>query len=168
VEIHDVATGALVAGGLTGPQMVSYAPNGELYVARDGRITRHDGDDLSLLGALPGAHGEVNSMQFSREGSLLLVTANDETASLYDVRSGLRLGDPIHTSAPLIVPGFLRPDGEALALTQTDGVAVWDLDPRRQFEAACRVAGRELSAEEWSTYVGMDVEQVPTCRSVLG
>jgi hypothetical protein len=106
-------------------------------------------------------------MQFSRDGSLLLVTANDETASLYDVASGLRLGDPLRTAAPLIVPGFLRPDGAALAITQKDGVELWDLDTRRQFEAVCRLAGRELTAEDWLTYLGPASAQVATCASVF-
>jgi hypothetical protein len=166
VEVHDVKTGEVVADGLEGPQRVAFAPDGELYAATGGRITRHDPDDLSRLGTLPGAHGEINSLQFSRDGSLQLATANDETASLYDVATGTRLGDPVPTAAPLVVPAFLRPDGLAMAVTVEDGVAVWDLDPDHQFEAACRIAGRELTAEEWATYLG-GTEQVATCAEVL-
>jgi WD40 repeat protein len=166
VEVHDVATGEVVAAGLEGPQRVAFAPDGDLYAATDGRITRHDPDDLSRLGTLPGAHGEINSLQFSSDGSLLLATANDETTSLYDVATGIRLGDPVSTAAPLIVPAFLRPDGQEMAVTVEEGVAVWDLDPSEQFEAACRIAGRELTAEEWATYFG-DAEQVATCDEVL-
>jgi hypothetical protein len=166
VEVHDVATGEVVADGLRGPQHVAFAPDGDLYAATNGRITRHDPDDLSRIGTLPGAHGEINSLQFSRDGSLLLATANDETTSLYDVATGTRLGDPVPTAAPLIIPAFLRPDGLAMAVTVEEGVTVWDLDPDHHFEAACRIAGRELTAEEWATYFG-DLEQVATCDQVL-
>lgn len=38
----------------------------------------------------------------------------------------------------------------------------WDLDPAHHAEAAYRLAGRELTAEEWSTYLG-DLAQRPTC-----
>ncbi len=167
VRVHDVASGEVVADGLAGPRLVAYAPNGDLYAAQDGRITRHDPSDLRRLGTLPGAHGEVNSLQFTRDGSLLLATANDETATLYDVSTGLRLGDPIQTAAPLIVPAWLHPDGETLAMTVKQGVALWDLDPARQFDAGCRLAGRELTPEEWATYLG-DAAQVATCADVLG
>lgn len=167
VRVHDVASGKVVADGLVGPQLVAYAPNGDLYAAQDGRITRHDPSDLRRLGTLPGAHGEVNSLQFTRDGSLLLATANDETATLYDVSTGLRLGDPIRTAAPLIVPAWLHPDGKTLAMTVKEGVALWDLDPTRQFAAACRLAGRELTPEEWTTYLGDDAHQIATCADVL-
>ena len=60
----------------------------------------------------------------------------------------------------------LRPDGLAMAVTVDDGVAVWDLDPDHQYETACRIAGRELTAEEWATYLG-DAAQVATCGDVL-
>ena len=167
VQVHDLVSGDRIGQPLAGPQLVAFAPDGELYAAQDGRLTRHDPADLSLLGTLPGAHGEVNSMQFSRDGRMLLVTANDETAALYDVATGLRLGDPLETAAPLIVPAFLRPDGAELAVTDERGVAIWSLDPAAHLEAACRIAGRELTAEEWSTYFGPDVDQRATCGTVL-
>jgi len=40
-------------------------------------------------------------------------------------------------------PGFLRPDGQALAVNEEDGVALWDLNPDHQLEAECRMAGRK-------------------------
>ena len=30
----------------------------------------------------------------------------------------------------------------------------WDIDPEHQFEFACRIAGRDLSENEWRTYLG--------------
>jgi hypothetical protein len=47
----------------------------------------------------------------------LLATSNDRTISLYDVASGIRLGDPVVTAAPYIVPGRLHPDGLSFAET---------------------------------------------------
>ena len=35
-----------------------------------------------------------------------------------------------------------------------NGVAIWDIDPRHLARAACTVAGRNLTATEWKTYVG--------------
>ena len=72
--------------------------------------------------------------------------------------------DPIATSSPLITPAYLRPDGGALIVNQRDGVAVWDLDPDHQQEAACRLAGRDLTREEWATYLG----SIDTYRSTCG
>jgi hypothetical protein len=52
------------------------------------------------------------------------------------------------------VLGSLRPDGRAVAVSVPTGVAVWDLDPDHLATAACRMAGRNLTATEWSTYLG--------------
>lgn len=154
VVIFDTATGAMISRGAPGAAVVAIAPNGELYAATlTGTITRYAIPSLTELGTLPGARGEINSLQFSDDGSLLLATANDSTVSLYDATSGQRLGDPIPSDAPFIIPGFLRPDGTQLLVDVAGGVAAWDLDPRHQFDAACAIAGRQLTAAEWRTYL---------------
>ena len=47
-----------------------------------------------------------------------------------------------------------------------DGILLWNLSPERLHEAVCRIAGREFTALEWSTYFG-DTPQTPTCADVL-
>jgi hypothetical protein len=34
------------------------------------------------------------------------------------------------------------------------GIQVWDLDPDHWAAAACRVAGRNLTEQEWTAYLG--------------
>ena len=40
---------------------------------------------------------------------------------------------------------------------------IWDLDPTSWIDAACRLAGRNLSAEELATNIGPLAEYRPTC-----
>lgn len=155
--------GRVLAGPLVGPALTSVSLDGTLVGTSAGSITRYDVDTLEPLGELAGASGEVNTLQFSDDGRLLLATSNDQTASLYDVATGTRLGDPVATSAPLIYPAFLRPDGAALAVTDASGVVVWDLDPDRLADAACRVAGRDLTESERATYLAGIGEPRETC-----
>lgn len=82
---------------------------------------------------------------------MLVATSNDQTVSLYDIATGTRIGDPIPTDAPFSYPGFVRPDGDAVAVTTRQGVAVWDIDPAHLAQAACRLAGRNLTPTEWAT-----------------
>ncbi len=156
--------GRVLAGPLAGPSLTSVSLDGTLVGTVAGAITRYDLETLEPLGELAGAHGEVNSLQFSDDGTLLLATSNDQTASLYDVATGTRLGDPIATDAPLIYPAFLRPDGAALAVTDASGIVVWDLDRERLAAAACRVAGRDLTRSEWATYLSGLGEYRATCE----
>lgn len=160
--------GQVLAGPISGPMLTSVSLDGTLVGTVAGAITRYDLDTLEPLGELAGARGEVNTLQFSDDGRFLLATSNDQTASLYDVATGTRLGDPITTSAPLIYPAFLRPDGGAVAVTDAAGVVLWDLDPDHLAAAACRVAGRDLTPSEWSTYLVEVGVPRPTCEEVLG
>jgi len=161
--VLDGATGSVVAGPITGPDVTSVSQDGTLFGTSNGAITHYDLATLEPLGELAGARGEVNTLQFSDDGRLLLATSNDQSAALYDVESGIRLGDPISTSAPLIFPAFLRPDGKALAVTDSTGVVVWDLDPEHLADAACAVAGRNLTRTEWASYLGDLGDYRETC-----
>ena len=164
--MHDGATGTQIAGPLIGPDITAVSLNGELFGASSGRVTRYSLDDLASLGDFAGAHGDVNTLQFSDDGRILLATSNDQSASVYDVETGVRLGDPISTAAPLIYPAFLRPDGGAVAVTDAYGVLIWDLDTANLLEAACRVAGRNLTATEWASHLGDLGDHHQTCTNL--
>jgi hypothetical protein len=84
----------------------------------------------------------------------------DETATLFDVPSGVRLGDSLHGEW-----ARLRPDGTEVAASVSNGVLLWDLDPGRQFEAVCRIAGRDLTEGEWETYLADLGAPRSTCGS---
>jgi WD40 repeat protein len=130
------------------------SPDGTLVGAAAGDITQYDLDTLRPLATFPGARGEVNTLQFSADSKTLLATSLDQTASIYDVRTRRRIGDPIVASAPFVYPAFLRPDGRAVAVTVRDGIAVWDIDPDHLARAACALADRNLTGAEWTSYAG--------------
>lgn len=161
--VHDGATGAILAGPLHGPYVTSVSLDGQLVGTRGGRISRYDLETLNLIGDLPGAHGEVNTLQRSDDGRILLATSNDQSVSLYDAPTGTRLGDPIPTDAPYIYPAYLSHDGQSLAVTDARGIALWDLNLAHLHQAACRLAGRNLSNSEWATYIGDLGDYRETC-----
>jgi hypothetical protein len=39
-------------------------------------------------------------------------------------------------------------------ITTDDGLVVWDLDPDHWAEPACQLARRNLTRDEWETYIG--------------
>jgi WD40 repeat protein len=151
-QLVDGRTGTVLSPELNGPGLTILAGRGELIAGDENRLVRHDVPSLATSGSLPGVQGGLSNLQVSADGKLLLAGANDETVALYDLDAGIRLGDPIPTSSPLITSAYLRPDGLELLVNEKDGVAVWDLEPDQQAAAACRMAGRDLTREEWSTY----------------
>ena len=153
-SLVDADTGRVISTGAEGATLSVMAGAGELIAAHDNRLVRYEMPDLTASGSLAGLKGGIDSLQLTEDGTTLLVAANDGTVSLHDLASGIRLGDAITTASPFIIPGYLRPDGRFLVVTEEDGVAVWDLDPEHQLAAACTMAGRDLTREEWTTYFG--------------
>lgn len=158
--------------GLTGEVIVDAVPGGEISVlspdgtvfgsSARGQITQYDAH-LRALRTFAGARGEVSTLQVSDDGRVLLAGANDQTISVYDTDSGIRLGTPLPADAPFIMPGALRPDGMAVAVNGAQGILVWDLDPVHQVREACVLAGRNLTRAEWASYLGSLGERRKTC-----
>jgi hypothetical protein len=76
----------------------------------------------------------------------------------------------IAEAIPVQGPGsiWLAAEGSVVYLPGNDGMVEWSLDPDEHFEAACRIAGRELTDAEWSTFLAMLGPRVETCAGVLG
>jgi hypothetical protein len=56
----------------------------------------------------------------------------------------------------------VRPDGGELAVDAGDGLMLWNLRTEAWADAACRVAGRQLTEAEWQDHVG-EPDSRPTC-----
>ncbi len=162
-RLVDAATGTAISPELTGPELTVMARPGELIAAEDNRLLRYSVPELEPIDALPGPQGGLTSLQVSDDRRTLVAGASNDTVTLYDLGAGIRLGDPIPSESPGITPGYLRPDGRELLVNMRDGIAAWNLDPDTQFDAACRLAGRNLTREEWATYFGAIAPYRETC-----
>jgi WD40 repeat protein len=162
--VHDGATGEQIGERLLGLSEVGVT--GDLLAGADssGDITLYDLATLRPKDELPGARSIVGSLRFSADGTVLLAASFDETVSLYDVASRSRIGEPLPARPPApLIPGWLRPDGRAVAVTDRNGVAIWDITPDHLADAACQLAGRNLTRTEWDTYLASLGEYRATC-----
>jgi WD40 repeat protein len=163
--VHDGRTGKQVAGPLHGPIVTSVSPDGVLVGGdTSGGITRYDIDTLEPIGSFPGTQSLVTQLRFSADDNVLVASSLNQTLSIYDVDTRTRLGDPIGNDFPWLT-GSIRPDGKAVATNAPDGVAVWDIDPDHLADAACKVAGRNLTRTEWGTYFGDPGDHRVTCAN---
>ncbi|GAA1765435.1 hypothetical protein GCM10009747_27030 [Agromyces humatus] len=160
-EIFDARTGERLA--LNEHYVTVLLDDGGMIAFDDNRITRFSDIDGSGAVAMAGTAGGLGSVSQSSDGRLVLVRAADRSASLFELPSGVRLGEPFSIDSPGLVDAYLRPDGGELAVSVAEGIMIWDLDPDHQFEAVCRIAGRNLTEQEWRAYLpGFDGPQ-PTC-----
>jgi class 3 adenylate cyclase/WD40 repeat protein len=94
------------------------------------------------------ANSEVYQVAFSPDGRSIAVSSNDDTASVWDVRSGKRVGNPF---GPYTANGdvmLFEPNGRLLIELPTSAIE-WPMDVNTWEQFACRVAGRNLTRAEW-------------------
>jgi hypothetical protein len=87
--------------------------------------------------------------------------------NLYDGASGTRLGAPIVIADDEVAAMALSADGTMLVTGggPDDGALLWDLQPTSWVNAACAIAGRDLTVDEWETFIGDLARYRPTCGS---
>ena len=131
----------------------------------NGRIFQAEPVTLEPIGTpFPGTTGPASGLQLSRDGTLLMVRGDDETLRFYDVATRTPLGDPIDLDRFFMESeAVLRPDGRQAAAVTNQGIVVWDLDPDHWVVAACRLAGRNLTHDEWNQYIGDLAHYQRTC-----
>ncbi|MEP6658559.1 MAG: WD40 repeat domain-containing protein, partial [Acidimicrobiales bacterium] len=98
----------------------------------------------------------------------LLVAAHQsftQRVALFDAASMRAVGAPIPVGAGdgWLTPAF-RDATRMVDVGPAGGLAVYDLDPDTWQADVCALAGRNLTAAEWSEYLGTDEPYRATCR----
>jgi WD40 repeat protein len=97
--------------------------------------------------------GWVLSVEFGPTGQLLLTAGTDGTARLFDVRTRAPYGVPFPGLGSDLTAAF-TPDGRRAVSVYSSGQAfLWDLDAGSLARAACTIAGRTLTRDEWDRYL---------------
>jgi len=170
VFAFDAKTGRLISQKKDG--LVSFmatSTKGVLVVTRvDGTLAICDPRTLAETGSLPGASGAILNARFSDDGNVLVTVGSDDTASVYDMQARVRLGDPIPIHLANAGRNIdVRGDGQEIAITtssgEKSGVVLWDLNPADWETAACKIAGRNLTKQEWTEYIGDLAPYGPLC-----
>jgi DNA-binding SARP family transcriptional activator/WD40 repeat protein len=159
-RVYEVGTWTLVepvlsAGGGAVVQ-AQYTPDGRFLVtgAADGVITVRDPqsfqpDGNPLLGNTDGIEGFSQGPMFT-DDSRWMTTTMDGALRLWDFEERRLVGKPFPETDEGIT---YSSSGAHYGVTLLDGRAVvWDLDVTNWPAIACRAAGRNLTADEWSQF----------------
>lgn len=121
--------------------------------------------DPSNTGASPTrlqAHElmDVTALAFSPDVRLLFSAGFDGRIAVWDVAGRRQIGEAYR--GDMVTELGFTPSGTAVtAITKSGAVLKWDLEVEHWLEKACRIANRELSAEERARFMdGTGVEAV--------
>jgi WD40 repeat protein len=142
------------------------SPNGVAVGSTvEGDLWIFDPDTLEKLDELPGLHGFAELLTLSADGTTLAAENESDGIRIYDVPSRTQLGENIPDVDGALGYFAMRPDGLELAIPYGElGLVLWDLDPEHWLDAACALAGRNLSQQEWDKYLGAFGEYHQTCN----
>jgi DNA-binding SARP family transcriptional activator/WD40 repeat protein len=91
---------------------------------------------------------------WSPDGSQVLSADNGGTLALWDASTDT-VQNTVTVPGSAIVTGQFRPGTTDVTILDGSGrILTWDTRPEHAIEFACRLAGRDLTADEWRTYVG--------------
>ena len=154
VEAYDVASGKKVATLPSAGSNLVVSPDRTLMAvnAFNGAITFYDTRTLRRAGdPLTGGTAFTRAMQFTWDGRTLVTGGLDSTLRLFDVASRRQIG----VSIPITSVGVaISPDDDEIAATTDRGVQRLSINPAALRRAACRLADRNLTNDEWRQYVG--------------
>ena len=117
----------------------------------------------------------VMAAAFGPDGELLATVSSDNSGRIWEASTGrevARVSHPVQATAPRTWRSLaFSPDGRWLATAGLDNTArVWEAsaghplpdDPEDLISEACLRIDRNLTAEEWLSYIG-DEPYSPTC-----
>ncbi len=155
----DLAQGRVIRCGDLGlePARAACSPVGQrlVVVTATGEVGLQEVDSGRWIRRPVGAHAGGITPVWAPDGSAFATLGNDGRIGLWDGRTGDRLGMVSVGDANSWTIANFQPDAHTLLIgTSDDGVFTWDTRLETWVERACDIAGRNLTAEEWSDAFG--------------
>ena len=158
---HELAQARL--GDIVSPTAIGWSRDGTRLAVgtQQGELMLYDAATLHRIAdASAAVAGFVNSVGFSPDGGSLAVGGTDGTLSLWSVPGLQREGVPVGRADAGTGwwYGWYAPAGQVVGFRpnidgSTETWFTFAADPTSLADAACRLAGRGLSRDEWARYV---------------
>ena len=176
VHTWNLATGKSMGAAIPFGQEIwslAFSPDGRILAVggNEGKLQLWDMKTrLPLGGSIPGHTSRIRSIAFSPDGLFMVAAGFRRKAVIYDVATRQPLGDPLFPDSEYegIAGAAFSPDGQTLLLVDrrqqffllAGGPAAWAT-------RACKIANRNLTADEWTRYIG-DQPYAKTCPDLPG
>ena len=154
-------TPALALGAISA---LRFTPDGRFLVTADlTRVQVLDAHSLKpVTDHIPATTDTIFLVLVSPDGHAAVTSDIGGWMRRVDLRAGRAIGPRMRVAFPGLAV-FGRDDTTIYASTPDGRASVWDLAPDRVRDAACALAGRNLTQEEWRSYLPWDGPRRATC-----
>ena len=158
--VVDVELGVVLHEDGANAASAALSPQGDrlAVLGSGGDVGLFDVGDRTWTASMTSGHrGTAFPRSYAPDGALYATGGLDNRVLLWDGASGALFGSLPAEFGLIPMPSF-RPDNRTIVLASVDrpraAVYEWDTDLGSWIEYACRVAGRNLTPEEWSDVLG--------------
>jgi WD40 repeat protein len=152
-ELDDPDRPVILSGHGLKVTSIAFSPAGDVLASGsdDQDIRLWSTGTHELIGVLSGHTDLVQALAFGADGTVLASGSEDFTVRVWDVRQRRQLGQPWRWIEGPVRALSVAPDGRSLLAANGPVVVQWAFDHDGWGRLACRLAGRELTADEWAT-----------------
>jgi WD40 repeat protein len=131
---------------------LAWSPDGTTVATGDasGVTTLWRAADGRRAGGRWPDHTLVSHLTYSPDGSILASAGFEGAVVLRDVASGEQLGPPLVASYNQQTFVWFDSPRQLVVASADNGLWRWNIDVRSMISTACRIAGRNLTTQEWA------------------
>lgn len=146
---------------------LSYSPDGKWLASGDlrGNVKIWDIQKKTLVDNLRGHRARITDLKFSPEGDILASASNDGSVRLWETADLNNQPIVLSGNSGFVFSLAFSPDGSNILTGSTEANRLVASPTRTRYlaEEICSSLERNMTDEEWSTFVGADIPYKETC-----
>ncbi|MEM7107036.1 MAG: hypothetical protein AAF519_02335 [Bacteroidota bacterium] len=149
---------------------VAFSTDGNLVAMgdEDGTIKIYDVGGNEVIREFKAHKGRVSDIEFSPNGGLVAAGSFDGTIQMWAMDELDELPIQMTDNDAYVWDLEFTPDSDYLLAACADGeIRTWATNPTLMAEDMCDQLGRNMTPEEWKTYVANDIGYITTCINLL-
>lgn len=170
INLTDLSEKTLLQTNDNPIQALAFSPDNKFLAIGDekGVVRIWDMSDGRMEHEFAGQKGRISTLIYSNDGKLLAASSFDKTIQMWITAEMDELPVRMTDNDAYVWDIAFSPDSRYLVAACGDGeLKVWPTQPDLMADKICSELSRNMTEEEWKTYVGNDINYQNTCVNLL-